>query len=190
MTFAEKLKETRRQAGLSQEQLADKLCVSRQAVTKWETGKGMPDIENIRAIAKLLNVSIDYLLDDQESMDNSVIREQITLNDYQKSGKCRSLEDACVLAKYPDAQEIHALARKKKLTMVENVLDFLVQPNIFTVADGFADMSCYYLVQTAAGQFFVNVTKEFITSTRMNKTITDRKFVIGQNQYTKLYRIL
>lgn len=190
MTFSEKLKEARRQAGLSQEQLAEKLCVSRQAVTKWETGKGMPDIENIRAIAKLLHVSIDYLLDDKEEMEHSVIREQIRLEDYRKSGKCRSPEDACVLAKYPDAQEIHALMRKKKLTAVENVLDFLVQPNIFHVADGFADMSSYYLVQTAAGQFFVNVTKEFITSTHMAKTVTDKKFEIGKNQYTKLYRIV
>jgi transcriptional regulator with XRE-family HTH domain len=44
MTFAEKLKSIRKQAGMSQEQLAEKLGVSRQAVTKWETDAGIPDI--------------------------------------------------------------------------------------------------------------------------------------------------
>ena len=47
MTFAEKLKSIRKQAGMSQEKLAEKLGVSRQAVTKWETDAGIPDIENI-----------------------------------------------------------------------------------------------------------------------------------------------
>jgi transcriptional regulator with XRE-family HTH domain len=49
MTFAEKLKSIRKQAGTSQEQLAEKLGVSRQAVIKWETDAGIPDIENMMA---------------------------------------------------------------------------------------------------------------------------------------------
>lgn len=62
MTFAEKLKSFRRKTGMSQEQLAEKLGVSRQAVTKWETDAGIPDIENIMAISALFDVSIDELL--------------------------------------------------------------------------------------------------------------------------------
>lgn len=62
MTFAEKLKALRKQTGMSQEQLAEKLGVSRQAVTKWETNAGIPDIENIMAIATLFGCSIDELL--------------------------------------------------------------------------------------------------------------------------------
>ena len=79
MTFSEKLKEARKNAGLSQEQLAEKLCVSRQAVTKWETGKGMPDIENIKAVSGLLNVSIDYLLSDESEATLGEIRRRLTL---------------------------------------------------------------------------------------------------------------
>ena len=45
MTFAKKLKMLRKQAGMSQEKLAEKLGVSRQAITKWETDTGIPDIE-------------------------------------------------------------------------------------------------------------------------------------------------
>lgn len=62
MNFAEQLKIMRKQYGISQEQLAEKIGVSRQAITKWETGGGMPDIENILAIAALFHVSMDELL--------------------------------------------------------------------------------------------------------------------------------
>ena len=65
MTFAEKLKSIRKQAGMSQEQLAEKLSVSRQAVTKWETDAGIPDIENIMAISAPFDISIDELLSNE-----------------------------------------------------------------------------------------------------------------------------
>lgn len=62
MTFAAKLKTIRKRAGMSQEKLAELLGVSRQAVTKWETDAGIPDMENIIAISKLFHISIDELL--------------------------------------------------------------------------------------------------------------------------------
>ena len=62
MTFAEKLKSIRKQVGMSQELLAEKIGVSRQAVTKWETGAGIPDIENMISISNLFNISIDELI--------------------------------------------------------------------------------------------------------------------------------
>lgn len=65
MTFAEKLKSIRKQAGMTQEQLAEKLGVSRQAVTKWETDAGVPDIENIKAISAMFDISIDELLSNE-----------------------------------------------------------------------------------------------------------------------------
>lgn len=63
--LAEKIKGLRRQAQMSQEQLAEKLNVSRQAVTKWETGAGVPDIDNLRSISALFHVSLDFLLDNE-----------------------------------------------------------------------------------------------------------------------------
>ena len=62
MTFAEKLKSIRKQVGMSQELLAEKIGVSRQAVTKWETGAGIPDIDNMVSISNLFNISIDELI--------------------------------------------------------------------------------------------------------------------------------
>ena len=75
MTFGEKLRKARQEAGLSQELLSEKLHVSRSAVAKWETDKGMPDIENLKAASKLLGVSLDHLLDDGESISFSSITE-------------------------------------------------------------------------------------------------------------------
>jgi transcriptional regulator with XRE-family HTH domain/ribosomal protein L12E/L44/L45/RPP1/RPP2 len=66
MIFAEKLKNIRKQAGMSQEQLAEKLGVSRQAVTKWETEVGVPDIENLITISNLFSISIDELLSNEK----------------------------------------------------------------------------------------------------------------------------
>ena len=65
MTFAEKLKALRKQTGMSQEKLAEKLNVSRQAITKWETDAGIPDIENLKAISALFAISIDELLSNE-----------------------------------------------------------------------------------------------------------------------------
>ena len=71
MTFAEKLKSIRKQMGISQELLAEKIGVSRQAVTKWETDAGIPDIENILSISNLFNISIDELLSNEIAAPNT-----------------------------------------------------------------------------------------------------------------------
>ena len=65
MTLSEKLQALRKSAGLSQEQLAERLNVTRQAVSKWETGEGKPDIDNLLPLARLLGTTVDYLLDDE-----------------------------------------------------------------------------------------------------------------------------
>lgn len=62
MDFSERLKEIRKSKGLSQEQLAEKIGVSRQAITKWETGKGLPDVENMVIIAEIFKTTLDELL--------------------------------------------------------------------------------------------------------------------------------
>lgn len=68
MTFSEKLKAIRKQSGMSQEKLAEQIGVSRQAITKWETDAGIPDIANIMAISALFDISIDELLSNEKEM--------------------------------------------------------------------------------------------------------------------------
>ena len=64
MTFADKLIRLRKKNGMSQEDLADKLGVSRQAISKWEGMLSVPDLQNVLKISDLFNVSTDYLLKD------------------------------------------------------------------------------------------------------------------------------
>lgn len=185
MTLGQKLREFRKKAGLSQEQLAEKLCVSRQAITKWESDKGTPDIVNLQNISKLFDVSIDYLLDDGETISSSVIKESININDYQKESKFGSKYDAVVKEKYPRAKSIYPLIRRKKLSLVENVIDFIVQPGVLNVADSLNDISAYYLVELENKQLLVNITKEFIESRELARRFTGKKQIIGNNIFSK-----
>ena len=66
MEFNEKMQDLRKQKGLTQEELAERLYVSRTAVSKWESGRGYPSIESLKAIANFFSVSIDVLLSGDE----------------------------------------------------------------------------------------------------------------------------
>ena len=66
MEFNEKLQQLRKQKGLTQEELAELLYVSRTAVSKWESGRGFPNIESLKAISKYFCVSLDELLSGDE----------------------------------------------------------------------------------------------------------------------------
>ena len=62
MDFGDKLKQYRLKEGLSQEQLAEKIGVSRQAITKWETKRGLPDVENMIILAEIFKLTLDELV--------------------------------------------------------------------------------------------------------------------------------
>ncbi|MFR1841689.1 MAG: helix-turn-helix domain-containing protein [Oscillospiraceae bacterium] len=66
MTFGEKIQKLRKEAGLSQEEFSYQLGVSRQAVSKWERDNGYPETEKIVRMSRLFNVSLDYLLNDDD----------------------------------------------------------------------------------------------------------------------------
>lgn len=71
MKLNEKIFYCRRKAGLSQEALAEELGVSRQAVSKWETGDAVPEISKLLALAKTFDVTTDWLLSEEEPEDNN-----------------------------------------------------------------------------------------------------------------------
>ena len=66
MEFNEKLQELRKQKGMTQEELAERLFVSRTAVSKWESGRGYPNIDSLKAIAGFFSVTVDQLLSSEE----------------------------------------------------------------------------------------------------------------------------
>lgn len=64
MIFADKLTQLRKKAGMSQEELAEKVGVSRQAISKWEGAQAMPDMNRVLKLSEVFGVSTDYLLKD------------------------------------------------------------------------------------------------------------------------------
>ncbi|MCM3766452.1 helix-turn-helix domain-containing protein [Neobacillus niacini] len=185
MTLGEKIKDFRTRAGLSQEQLADKLGVSRQAVTKWENDRGIPDINNLQYLAKLFDVSIDSLVNHLENTSTIVIKEDIDIEKYQKSGKCRSKYDAVVKEKYQNALAIYPLIRRKKLNLAQEIVDFIVQPGVLHAADSFNDLSSYYLVDLQNKELLVRVTKTYIEAKELNVKFDGRKCIIDDNLFKK-----
>jgi len=160
MTLGEKIREARRKCGLSQEQLAEKMSVSRSAIAKWETDKGLPDVGNLKILARLLSVSVDYLLDEAETADEPMIREPYNLAAYGRGCK-KVKKDRVVQEKFPDAI-IYPLFGQQDLTHLE------------LLADGAADCrtnpqdliknadKAFYLIEKEDRQFFVTVTDAFV----------------------------
>lgn len=84
MEFSEKLQELRKNRGLTQEELAQALFVSRTAVSKWESGRGYPSIDSLRELSKFFSVSIDALLSGEKL---------ISLAEKENKGNIRKLCD-------------------------------------------------------------------------------------------------
>lgn len=79
MDFADKLLKLRTQYGYSQEALAEKLNVSRQAVSKWELGTTLPETDKVITISDFFNVSTDYLLKDKFQLSNNDSLDRVVL---------------------------------------------------------------------------------------------------------------
>ena len=72
MNFPEKLQKLRKGRGWSQEELANRIAVSRQAVSKWELGTAVPDTDNIVQLSELFGVTTDYLIKDNLDCDEDI----------------------------------------------------------------------------------------------------------------------
>lgn len=77
MILADKITEERKKNGWSQEELANQLGVSRQAVSKWESAGSVPDLQRILQLSELFGVSTDYLLKDELEAENITYQESI-----------------------------------------------------------------------------------------------------------------
>lgn len=84
MTLPDKIIKLRKENGWSQEDLAEKLNVSRQAISRWENGTALPDAQNILQISKLFNVTTDYLLNDDYESDSDIPMVQVATQEKEK----------------------------------------------------------------------------------------------------------
>lgn len=190
MTFGEKLKNARKEAGFTQEQFAEKMSISRSAVAKWESDKGMPDVNNLKIMSQLLGVSIDHLLDEDESLNLMETREPINLDSFEKTGHCRDKKDAACFARFPNADAIYPLIRKKKMNKKEAILDFLVQPGVVQMGDYINNSDGYYLVEESGKQLLVRISSDFMFISQLTNKVDPKKFEIDNNVFKKAtYRL-
>ena len=188
MTLGEKIREARRKCGLSQEQLAEKLSVSRSAIAKWETDKGLPDVGNLKVLARLLTVSVDRLLDESDEGDESVIREPYHLLAYG-SGCNKVKKDRAVREKFPDAKIYTLLGRQELKDPKQfscNVLDCHS-----TVQNFMKDAKkSFYLVEKDGRQFFVTLTDSHIETRPLEEPLKNNSFSIdGWNFIKNTYEV-
>lgn len=99
MKLKEKLTMLREEKKLSQSQLAETLHVSRQAVSRWETGEAVPSVDNLRYLSKLYDVALDYLLDDEadEVTRGTAVEAAVSLPEEKRKHHGRWLVWAIVL---------------------------------------------------------------------------------------------
>lgn len=188
MTLGEKIREARRQCGLSQEQLADKMSVSRSAIAKWETDKGLPDVGNLKLLARLLNTSLDRLLDDAEEVDESVIREKYNLIAYGPGCK-KVKKDRVVRERFPNAK-IYSLLARQELTELKRFSDNVTDCHT-TVDELIKDVNkSFYLIEIDGRQLFVTLTDSFIETRPLEQPLEANSFSIdGWNLIKYNYEI-
>ena len=99
MIFADKLIDLRKRSGWSQEELADRLGVSRQSVSKWESAQSVPDMNRILKLSELFGVSTDYLLKDELGPEG-LARESLPVPDTEPPLRQLSMEEASAFLEY------------------------------------------------------------------------------------------
>ncbi len=159
MTLGEKIRQARGNCGLSQRQLADKLAVSRSAIAKWETDKGLPDVGNLKILARLLGVSVDHLLDEEEPVQGSVIRENYCLANYGRGCK-KVKKDRFVREKFADAK-VYPLLAQQDIANLQTGAAYLPECGKDPDAPHQTDKA-FYLVEKETHRLFVMVSDTVI----------------------------
>ena len=191
MTLGEKIKYARKCYGLSQEQLASKLCVSRSAIAKWETDKGIPDIENLKILSKILCISVAALLDDAEPCQSAVVRYPINLSAYGRG--CKKVRTERMLReRFPNAKICYLLGRPI-LTQEEPSLDSkrgILTPTPFGTPEFMKSIRNterdFYLVEQEDSSLFVTATEDLVEIRPLIQVPEEKSFQIGEWNFVRL----
>lgn len=100
MTFGEKLKKVRTDNGLTQDELAEKIFVTRTAISKWETDKGYPSIDSLKELSSLFKISIDELISDADVENKRLLDEAKSRRFYWCAMACLALTTALAITYY------------------------------------------------------------------------------------------
>lgn len=180
MTLGQKLKEIRKRFGLSQEQLAEIMNVSRQAITKWENEGGLPDVSNLQELSKVFGITVDYLLNDENQLPALAMRKKLDKEKYKNK---LTMYNEVLKEYYPEPWEVYNLKRTKKMNIVENIIDFFVDIMPITLSDVIGDVSPYYLIKKDNLKLLVNIKAYTLEAIELPSSTNDKKFIYGQNKF-------
>ncbi|MDO5627225.1 MAG: helix-turn-helix domain-containing protein [Mobilicoccus sp.] len=199
MSLSDRIKDCRHQAGLTQAQVAESLRVSRQAVTKWESGVGTPDIENLAGLARLFGVSVDHLLADGGASDNVVLRRDVdvaSLEPYRPAGMVQgSRAHAAMKQVFPSAT-VWPLVRTRRNTRTEEVTEWLgalfanTPFNVFGTTDALSNRDAYYLVEDGTRHLLARVGTDAVEARELPERVSGPRFTVGQDQFRRYRRTL
>lgn len=181
MELSEKIKEIRKKFNLTQEQFAEKLNVSRQAIAKWESGLGIPDIGNLKELSKLTGISIDTLLNNNSNNPIYKLHKEINLKDY---GKGITEQHKNLLNKNFDEEwEIYILNVDDKFLSTETFVDFLTNglSSVTNVIKAFKETN--YLAINDNCKLLVTISKTSIDIKNLNSNINIKKFEFENKIY-------
>lgn len=187
MTLGKKLKEIRKNFGLSQEELAEMMHVSRQAITKWENDNGMPDVSNLQELSKVFGLTVDYLLDNDKPLPALSMRLELNKDDYKNKISMYSE----MLKKYFGDADIYVLVRSKKMSFIDILIDTFTIPWLGPVetADALSDLSPYYLVKNGDIKLLVNIKGYVLGVIELPVSTNDKKFIYGKNRFRNTGKI-
>lgn len=182
MTIGNKIKEIRKRLSLSQEDLAELLNVSRQAITKWETENGIPDITNLQQLSNTFGITVDSLLK-EDNLPLITLRKELDKTKYKN--KLSSYHE--ILKEYFNDYELYVLTREKKMNVTEFIVDLVVGGSspemIYPIhtADVFSDMSPYYLGIKDNKKFLINIKKWILEVVELEENTNQKKFIYNGN---------
>ena len=200
MALAQRIKELRTRNGFSQAALADRLHVSRQAVTKWEAGRGIPDVDNLRAMAALFGVSVDHLLDGTgDGATPAVLRHPVdvaSLEPYKPAGRPLGAKShRAVREAFPDAV-IYPLARMGSNNRVQEFLEwglmlaFDTPYGLFGLGDSLSNRDAYYLVEEKNRHVLARVTPKAVEGKELPEPVEGHTFTFGADRFRRTSRPL
>ena len=185
MTFGEKLKKLRTDNGLTQDELAEKTYVTRTAISKWESDRGYPNIDSLKAISKFFSVSIDDLLSSDEVLtiaeeDNK--QQETRFNDLVYAMLDLSIAMLLFLPFF--AENTEGVIRSVSLIMLDGVQPYL-KAAYFTVVIGMFSAGVLALA-------LQNCEKEFWLKNKTNislmlGTVSVLLFVISSQPYAAVF---
>lgn len=191
MTLGEKIRVLRKQAGLSQSQLAQQLHVSRAAVAKWENDNGIPDVDNLKAMAEFFHTNMDSLYDEKNDILSSEQVECVRFEDHEIVGRCRNKYDAVIVDKFPNAYRISPASLIFDFNPAERIVNtftFGLLKCIWQITHWKAFTGIYYFVETEDQQYLVQFEESKMITVALSYQANNimHEFFVGNRKFMDL----